>query len=360
MSNKLQNKPLVGLDFLRFFAVLCVILTHVTEAIYTLNLEAMGENTPLSAGIALGFFTLGRMGVPCFLVLTGFLLMNRTYSREQGTRFLKSNWLHLLICTWVWFSLYDGFLVLRGVEITPLQYLRHMLFLEKVPMSHVWYMPVILGLYLLIPVMANGLKTMGSRQLLPVLGVLFACCFLVPAVNTVLGALGEKKLSAQFSAGFSGGAYGMYLLLGAGVARGMLRKIKAPVLIFAVLFSYGATLWFQLWCYGRGYKYNVWYDFPTLPVVGVCLVELFSRVRVLPAAGVLRQLSRYAFGVYLTHNLLLQLVAGSAGTWGLPRSGVVAVLTVLLGIGSYLLCFALGAVPGVGKYLLYIKPQRRE
>lgn len=349
----------VGIDALRTVAILCVVLNHCTEKVYTLDLDGVSGLPQTSQLFAFLAFTLGRMGVPCFLTISGYLLMDRVYSPQQCKKFWKDSWFHLLVCTWIWFSIYDLVLALEGQEITLWQYLRHLLFLEKVNFSHVWYMPAILGLYLLIPVMSNGLRQIGYKPIMFVLVIYFGYSFVAPMLETVSAVSGRGTVSLQFHTGFSGGAYGLYLLMGAMVKKGAFQQVKGWVLLLVGALSYCGTVGFQLWSYHNHYAYDVWYDFPLLLVVGVCLLELFSRIQTAPGKRLLALLARYSFAVYLIHNLILLRLRPWAAqqNWLMPVT--VAVLFCLALVSSYVVSLLVARIPKVGPYLLYLKPANR-
>ena len=82
-----SHKKYFSLDFLRAFAILCVILVHTTERVYQINLDAMPVYSLQRQIFALTLFTIGRMGVPIFLFLTGYLFLNRHYTKEYTTIF---------------------------------------------------------------------------------------------------------------------------------------------------------------------------------------------------------------------------------------------------------------------------------
>lgn len=71
----MENKVRIGfLDVVRTVAIFLVILNHCTETVYHLNYDSM---IAFSKGVrlfALSNFTLGRVGVPLFLFLTGYLV----------------------------------------------------------------------------------------------------------------------------------------------------------------------------------------------------------------------------------------------------------------------------------------------
>ena len=84
MSQQISRQRFVGIDVLRTFAILCVVLNHCTENIYALTLEGLGGLSHISRVFGLSGFTLGRVGVPCFLAISGYLLMDRDYSPPKG------------------------------------------------------------------------------------------------------------------------------------------------------------------------------------------------------------------------------------------------------------------------------------
>lgn len=356
LSHSPAPSRLVGIDLLRVFAILCVSLNHCTEELYSLELEPLCSLPFASRLFALAAFTLGRLGVPCFFMITGYLLLDRSYSPEQSIRFWKSNCLHLLLCTLAWFSLYDLLLYVCGQTITPTEYLTHILFLAPTTLVHTWYMPAILGLYVLLPVLANGLKQVPSRILAGIIAVFFFYAFIIPGLNVLLYTYGLPTVSVTISFGFSGGAYGIYLLLGVLVKRGALRRIPAPFLLLVLLLSYGGTTAFQLFCYSMGTVYNVWYDFPLLPIAGICLLELFSRLQTLPVPQMVYHLSCYAFGVYLIHNVLVYFLHSWCATLPLIHPLQVIFLFCIVVPASYLIAFGIGRIPKIGRYLLYLKP----
>lgn len=345
-----------GIDLLRCCAIFCVVLNHCTEAVYALNLDGVMRLSWISKIFAFSAFTVGRIGVPCFLAISGYLLMDRVYSTDQCKKFWKDSWFHLVACTWLWFTIYDLLLVLQGKSVPWDDYLRHILFLGTVNFSHVWYMPVIIGIYLLVPVLSNGLHTMNNKHILAILGVYFIYSFAAPTLNIVSAVIGVGNVSVKFSSGFSGGAYGLYLLLGAMVKKGVFKRVKTLVLLLLVAFSYCTTVFFQLWSYHGGYKYNVWYDFPLLLVIGICLLELFSRIQTIPGRRIITVLSKYSFAVYLIHNTILTPLRPWLSRLNLMLPIKVIGMLVLISISSYIISFLIGKIPKVGPYLLYLKP----
>ena len=58
---------------------------------------------------------MGRLGVPCFLMISGSLLLPRKYGADNIKRFWKKSWFHLFICTVFWFVVCELFMVQNKV-----------------------------------------------------------------------------------------------------------------------------------------------------------------------------------------------------------------------------------------------------
>lgn len=71
------------------------------------HLNALSFQSALFAIIA---FTIGRLGVPIFLFLTGYLLLDRNFNEDMCEKFWKRNWLGMVITTEIWIVIYDIFL----------------------------------------------------------------------------------------------------------------------------------------------------------------------------------------------------------------------------------------------------------
>ena len=99
-----KKERIIFLDYLRVFAIISVLLCHSTQAIYVFETDYVKSISAQSKYMLLTLFTCGRMfGVPIFLMITGYLLLGKEYNDEKIVRFWKNSWLHLVICTMIWF-----------------------------------------------------------------------------------------------------------------------------------------------------------------------------------------------------------------------------------------------------------------
>ena len=79
----ITSNRIVKLDIARTFAILCVVLCHCSEMIYTQQSVKVAELGISSRIFMFGTFTIGRLGVPIFLYLSGILLLKKTIDSDE-------------------------------------------------------------------------------------------------------------------------------------------------------------------------------------------------------------------------------------------------------------------------------------
>ena len=182
-----ESKRLLWVDLLRVIAICCVVLCHAVERAYRFNLQYMASVSSLSQIFAFAAFSIGRLGVPIFMLLSGYLLLDREYDEKATIKFWKKNWLHLVLCTWIWIALNWFFTcVFLRHPFSAQHFIEELLFLRGSDLSHMWYMPMLLGMYLLFPFVANGLRSLKLQTLFFPLLILTAYAFGRPLVNWFL------------------------------------------------------------------------------------------------------------------------------------------------------------------------------
>lgn len=94
----ITSNRIVKLDMARTFAILCVVLCHCSEMIYTQQSVKVAELGISSRIFMFGTFTIGRLGVPIFLYLSGILLLKKTIdSDEDILSFIRIIYFHYLL-----------------------------------------------------------------------------------------------------------------------------------------------------------------------------------------------------------------------------------------------------------------------
>lgn len=215
-------KRILSLDGIRSSAVLFVILNHVLWKLGTdlsINISTIAEcefTTLFWIILWLCFFVFSRLGVPLFLMLTGYLLLDKDYDEEWKIKaFYKNNLLTLIITTQLWIILLNIFDMVKGEQISEIAFFNELLFLARNHYDAMWYMPKIIGLYLFLPFVSIILKKLSTKTIIILLGITAFYCLLPYDVNFLLNIFNIKiNLNSRVDMSYSGGVYGCYIIIG--------------------------------------------------------------------------------------------------------------------------------------------------
>ncbi len=357
------NTRIIFLDLARSFAIITVVLVHATEHIYAMTASFFKGLSLVSKIFAASAFTMGRVGVPLFLFLTGYLILGRKFDNDNCIAFWKNNWLRLFVTTEIWILIYNVFFIVVQKQSPDLYLItKEMLFLVTFPMAHMWYMPMIIGMYLFLPVFSKALTNIDTSVLKFPMGLLAISLFVMPMLMNMLG----EKAYSRLDPGFSGGLYGYYIILGFLVLQGVFDRIRKPVLVVMAVVSFIITVNVQLFLYSQGITSNVWYNWGTLAICALSIFVFFFfffnnaeetayKIVSNKSGDVVHFISRFSFAIYLIHYpvllLLEKIIKGLKAN--LPMK--VLLLWIITLLCTAVLCFVLGKVVYLRKYLLYVK-----
>jgi len=165
------------LDAARAIAIISVTFNHALSrsfAVYSGTYDEYIRMPAAGSFIKALLFVFSRLGVPLFLMITGSLLMDRNFEDRKTTeRFMKKNLWPLLRITLIWLTIMYGYFMLarssylraEGIASALLHYASTILFINPTTMGSMWYMPMILCVYLMIPIMSLALKKLGTRYM---------------------------------------------------------------------------------------------------------------------------------------------------------------------------------------------------
>ena len=339
------------IDLVRAIAILTVLYIHATDGIFIISSDSILHYTDFSRIFDFASLFIGRIGVPFFLMITGYLLLDRSYNDERVRRFWEKNCKGLIIVTVIWAVIYAISLQFITVKSGQVNFAEA----GNLFFSHMWYMPMIIGMYLSMPFVSAALEKFNSNTIWQATIVFSLLAFLLPFITLVLDMNGIENVAIQYCLGFSGGVYGIYIILGYLVKKGQFKNFDSIKLGLIALISFMICLLFQYYAFERGYPFSLWYEFPFILTGSFALFELCSRIGNVKAYPIVTFLSKYSFAVFLVHNLfrlpLLPLVVQLPYTE--PVKAII--LLILLIIFSYVTVVIIYRIPRFGKYILYMR-----
>ncbi len=364
-GNALEQNRIASLDLIRALAAFFVVLHHTIE--FICHFQLLSKNDLGTLELASGFFlfTIAKIGVPFFFMLSGYLLLSRKYESWQDVKkFYLSHLLPMFITWQIWILIYNIYLaIFNGSGFDFLMYLRNAFFVQHTELTHTWFMPALLGIYLFLPLLGWLLPRIPGSVLLILMVLSFAYFFLVPSVR-LLQIAGDIPMSmrwvTQLDFSFNGGKYGLYLIMGYCFNRWERRLGKVfqrKVLYLPLALLLAAALLFsvplQITLYNAPDALFIGYDFFLLPIISGCGFFLLSKIKIGEGfSGLCKVLSNHSFGVYLIHVMLLMplLRIGGDALHG-------TLIALLSAFGLYLLSFFLTwllcKIPKVGEILFH-------
>ncbi len=343
----------LGLDLLRVLAIYMVVQIHTGE-FYYIGPDGVVLNTPAAHWVG-WLNSLCRACVPLFVTISGWFLFpvgdERIFFRKRFSR--------VLVPFIVWCAVYAFYFYLRG-EATLRGALLDILHIPVnfgTDVGHLWFVYMLLGLYLLAPVLSPWAVSASRRSMERFLA-LWLLASALPYIHFIFPAfLGEAYWDASPTLYYFSGFIG-YVVLGAYLRRFHAGRTPAMTRVFALLLitvGYAITaggFLHRLSTQVRVRDLELTWEFTTLNVAMMTagLVLLLKNLQPAQPQGapwrLVRDLSKQSYGIYLAHIIVLNAVHGvvDSRVGVMPvKMGVIAVTTFTI---TYLLVKLLSLLPG--------------
>lgn len=364
-----QNR-IFWLDVARVVAIVSISLNHAVNRGYD-NYQAQVDEFNSIAVYSTVFKTLvtvfSHLGVPLFLMISGTLLLKKRMDGEHDIKhFYKHNLLGIFVTAEIWyFIMYWVQLFLSGETLREMLsgsslrgLIKTMLFVNQTTFESMWYIPMILCVYLLIPLVTMLLKKVSLRVFVIPCVLVFLSSMLLPNVNSLMQLLESDRVYTFkiYSANLFS-MYFLYVLGGYWISRGGLRKMKTPAVAAVFLLSFFGDCAYQFWAYSRPMNYLLDYDF-----CGILLCSLFAFELLRRTADSLRRLERpivylsqISFGIYFVHIVIMDSVLHfvTIGSWPHPFQTIF--LEAVSMVGAVAVIAVLSRIPWCKRYLFMIK-----
>ena len=346
MKAKKENDRVVYFDYLRIFAALAVIMLHVASQKWKVtNVNGFEWKT-------FNFFdSIVRWGVPVFTMISGALFLER----EIPLKKIYSKYILRMVIAFVfWSCIY--MLFNKGTNVDKLAQLIRGHY-------HLWFVPMIIGLYMCIPVIKPIIKDKSKTKYFLILALIFAS--IIPELVTLVKDFGGKnlikivsaandlvnKMTVKMVLGYVG-----YFILGFYLNKIELKKNHRFVIyvlgiigaIFTIVMDLLVALKLNKCCdhYYINFNVNILFE-------SIAIFTLFKYLRLKPNKFI-SKLSKYSFGAYLVHVLVLEQLNARCGLNTLSFNPVLSVLaiTCIVFIISFVVSAILNHIPLVKKYIV--------
>jgi surface polysaccharide O-acyltransferase-like enzyme len=294
---------------------------------------------------------LSRFAVPVFVMISGALLLNKEYElggflKKRLTRIIWPFLLWSLV--YVAYSWYDEELDFNSDVWHNIILVLHQL--KYGAYYHLWYVYMLIGLYLIIPIISRFVRNAKEKEIKYFLVVWFiVIAFTQPYLSRFW-----PQVDVRYFTGYIG-----YLVLGHYLVHKELPEKGLSILlwIFYILCLAGITLGTYFISVNTHSLSMLMYE-PLGPFVILYASGIFLLARVmvfhLPASLVrLRDIAgNYSLGIYLCHALFLTLMDDWGISYKLCNPYISIPVTALVCfILSFVLIFILSKMPVIGKYL---------
>lgn len=345
---KFSTERVVFLDYLRVIACFMVIMVHSCEPFYL-----GGKGTFILNEIDGLWVTLldspFRSSVPLFMMASSYLLFP---VKGSVSDFFRRRFVRVVIPLLVWLVVYTLFPLVQESGVDGMvAYLRQLPFNFVDNAGHLWFVYMILGVYLLMPMISDWAERLTKREE-EIFLALWLFTTLVPFLRQLaIFSYGRNELWGEanwneFGALYYASGYVGYLLLGHYFKRWVPELSWRKTLAIATpLWLVGFAIvagWFW-WTMPKSFPVNESIDlavymeqswrFCTIGVV-MTTIAYFLVIRKFTCSGrfytsIIQPLSKLSYGLYLMHIVVLVYVHQLVSSWHLPTVYAILLIAVL-------------------------------
>lgn len=347
-----QGKRMVHYDLLRILAAFSVVMLHSAgQNWYTLPV------TGREWQIADAWDGLFRFGVPIFVMISGAVFLEKEVDIR---RLYTHNIARLLVIYFVWSGIY-GLYDCRNYDLREAGW-KTVVKEIATGRYHLWFLPMIVGIYMLLPILRSWVKNAEKKNIQYFLFLFFLLKILMFtlsafrndfAVRYLLELTGREELAMVCS--YLGYFLWGYYIAHYGIGKRWHKFLYAGVIPSALL----NILSDRYLSIRAGEPTGLVYDSYGLFtfVIVTALFLFFSQVMSgvsygKRSAAVIRELSADTLGVYVMHIGLMEILA-ERGIDSMTVPNIVGI--PLLAFGCFVLCSFFAAclrrIPLIGRYL---------
>ena len=261
-----NNGRVEYLDLLKVISAFAVIIIHVLSpvvAFYSENITS-GE---LIIYKTIRYFC--SWTVPCFVMITGALLLNT--NKEIGYKLLLRKYLLRIIYAIILFGFFYAWLEIifneKTISLFQLPIVFYNILTNKL-WDHMWYLYMLIGLYLILPILKGFIRNVRDSDFIFILIVLFISNSILPWVTSLFNiSLGIQIQTASIYIFYT--LIGYYLSINKKINKKLSLILIFIPLVFDFLISCNICKWTN---YSNEFSYNS-------PMVVMMAIGIFSLIQ---------------------------------------------------------------------------------
>lgn len=296
-------KRLVFLDWLRILATIAVVTIHLSAGVVTVNLYN-GQTYWLSGNL---YESISRWCVPMFVMVSGALLLNDT--REYTYKsFLVKRVSKVFIPLLVWSFIYYSYFVYQGYYgFSTTDFLKR--FSTNGISIHFWFVYMILGLYLITPLLKIFVRNASKKDIKYFLLLWFYISVVAKLMRYLFGF--SFNIELYFVTNYVG-----YYILGYYLLKYEITLKWRYIIYFGGLMGLLGTffLTYLSTIKANGALQEFWYEYHSpnvlLVAIGIFIFFKYSlkknndKLSFIP-----KVINNTSFGIYLVHMLVINILA---------------------------------------------------
>lgn len=138
----------------------------------------------------------------------------------------------------------------------------------------------------------------------------------------------------------------------------ILRKYNRWTITILAIITFVITCWFQYYTYKKLLGYNVWYDFVTLFICGMCIFELIIRSKdrnIKWINNIIEYISKISLGIFFIHKIFLIILERYIIQLNTKRPIESFFLFIISFSGSVILIFVISKIKIIKEKILLVK-----
>ena len=344
-----QLNRTIYFDYLRVFAAFSVMILHISaQNWYSTDVNSFEWQT-------FNFFdSIVRWGVPIFVMISGALFLNGNIPLKKiYTKYVLRMVIAYIVWSFVYVCFSQGNIISRIADMIKGHY-------------HMWFIFMIVGLYICLPFIQSLVKDDRTTKYFLLLAFIFA--YLIPQIvtltNDFAGELvikGVTLINSDISnmdihivMGFTS-----YFVLGYLLNKIDLSKKQRTIIYLLGIIGFTLTIVLDLIVALKTQQYcQNYYDYFTINVlfesVAIFTWFKYKKYRIPKLHPIIIRLSKYSFGAYLVHALIIEQLNTRLGLNTLSFNAVLSVICIglIVFICSFIVSGILNHVPVLKKYIV--------